>query len=71
MACKHYNVQSYTEICLDCGANIYESPEERVRRLQGQVDHYKREALVKEGDALEAELERLRGTPDDNNSGGW
>jgi hypothetical protein len=73
MACKHNggNIQQFTEICLDCGVSIYETAEERVRRLQGEVSRARHESLVKEGDALEAELELLRGKPDDTNNGGW
>lgn len=31
LACKHYNVQSFTEYCLDCGENRYTSPEQIMR----------------------------------------
>lgn len=63
MSCPHHNVQQYTEICLDCGANVYESPEERVERLRREVDGLRRtrlDAQLKvEGDALEIERDFL------------
>lgn len=32
LACPHYNVQSFTEYCLDCGENRYTSAEEIMRQ---------------------------------------
>ena len=74
MPCPHNNVQQFTEICLSCGANIYETPEERVRRLRQKIAELQREDTVALGDRLEAEYERMRSErmPDDpQNEGGW
>jgi len=60
MACQHNNVQQYTEICLDCGVNIYETETERLARLRREVSDLSREVLKCEGDQLEAERDRLR-----------
>ena len=35
--CPHANVQQWTEICLDCGYNIYTSEEEYLSDLQNQA----------------------------------
>lgn len=32
LACKHYNMQTFTECCLDCHENIYTTPEEIMRQ---------------------------------------
>lgn len=60
MACPHNNVQQYTEVCLDCGANIYETPSERVERLNRDIAALRNEQLVSEGDRLEEERDALR-----------
>jgi hypothetical protein len=76
MACKHNsgNIQQFTEICLDCGVNIYETPAQRVVRLQKRVSDLRRTALIAKGDALEAEIEALEAAEnkdDEQNNGGW
>lgn len=60
MAYPHHNVQQFTEMCLDCGANIYESEKERVERLTREIAALRQIALKTEGDALEAERDLLR-----------
>ncbi len=34
MRCPHNNVQQFTECCLDCGRNVYESDEEYLHYLR-------------------------------------
>jgi len=34
--CPHNNVQSFTECCLDCGRNIYETDKEYLRYLRSK-----------------------------------
>lgn len=53
--CPHKNVQEFTECCLDCGRNIYETDEEyfayllQKKRSQQQTDRSNRiEELEKE-----------------------
>lgn len=74
MACPHHNVQQFTEICLDCGVNIYETDNERKQRLQREIVSLRGEIDRRDADALEAERDRLRSEltpPDDTNYGGW
>lgn len=79
--CKHErgNIQQFTEICLDCGHNIYESDEEYekslyrdIAHLQGEIRKKNIEILESQKDRLTRELKELKGEDDDsNNSGGW
>lgn len=49
--CPHYNVQQFTERCLDCGCNIYESDEEYEKHLLSQleeIEKVKRSARIEE-----------------------
>lgn len=73
MACPHNNVQQFTEMCLDCGTNIYETEVERVKRLRREVASLRGELLKEEGDALEDERDALRAAlrkdPDPQDSG--
>lgn len=74
MPCPHHNVQQFTEICLDCGVNIYETAAERVSRLSQEVSHLRSRRLERRGDELEAERDRLKRElepSDDDNNGGW
>lgn len=48
--CPHKNVQQFTECCLDCGRNIYESDAEYLADLR------KQKGLDGEIEQLEAEL---------------
>lgn len=75
--CKHDkgNIQSFTEICLDCGRNIYETDEEyeahlrqEIEQLRGQVRKDRISKLEDEKDAL---LKELGKDDEDNNNGGW
>jgi hypothetical protein len=36
--CKHINMQSFTECCLDCGYNVYTTKAQYLADLQRQVD---------------------------------
>lgn len=79
--CKHDkgNIQQFTEICLDCGHNIYESDAEYEKSLHQDIAHLRGEIRKKniellelEKDKLTRELKELKGEDDDsNNSGGW
>ena len=42
LKCKHRNVQSFTEVCLDCGENIYLTE----REIRAQVE--RKVALARE-----------------------
>lgn len=77
--CTHNggNIQQYTEICLDCGHNIYESDEEYEQGLQreirGMQDELRKQRLVRLEQAKE-DLQRELGRNNDDdgkNSGGW
>jgi len=76
--CKHDkgNIQQFTEVCLDCGHNIYESDEEYEKSLREEIYHLRKELkqeqladLEKTRDELREKLNKKR--DDDNNSGGW
>lgn len=60
MPCPHHNVQQFTETCLDCGANIYETDVERTRRLKREISHMQGELAKKEADTLEEKRNELR-----------
>lgn len=76
--CNHNrgNIQQFTEVCLDCGHNIYESDAEYeaslnrdIQRLQGELAKHridKKESLKEE---LERKLRELKG--DDDYNGNW
>jgi hypothetical protein len=77
--CTHSsgNIQQYTEICLDCGHNIYESDEEYEQGLQREIrglqDELRKQRLVRLEQAKE-DLQRELGRNNDDdgkNSGGW
>lgn len=55
--CPHNNVQQFTEYCLDCGRNIYETDEEYLRYLRGR----KRDQLAAQGNDEIQRLERELG----------
>lgn len=75
MSCPHNNVQQFTEICLDCGVNIYETDAERKQRLRGEIAHLRSELDKREADELETERDNLREklhpSSDDENPRGW
>lgn len=60
MSCQHVNVQQFTERCLDCGANIYESEDERYHRLKSEIDMMRCELNKRNNDELEAERDKLK-----------
>lgn len=48
--CPHNRVQEFTEVCLDCGYNIYTTKEEYLAELEGRlVDDKIRDAEKKLG----------------------
>lgn len=75
--CTHSsgNIQQFTEVCLDCGHNIYESDAEYKKSLQQDIQYLKSKVNKKNIEKLELEKEQLEkelsGDDDDNNSGGW
>ena len=75
--CKHNkgNIQQFTEICLDCGHNIYESEEEYQRSLISEIENLRKEEQQDHTSKLEDErdrlLQKLRKKDDGENSGGW
>lgn len=76
MPCPHRNVQQFTECCLDCGVNIYETDADRVKRLRAEIASLTRTKLQLLGDELEAERDRLRDElrkkeDPDQGQGGW
>ncbi len=44
--CPHNRVQEYTECCLDCGRNIYESDEDYVKHLRRQARKGKHDSEI-------------------------
>jgi hypothetical protein len=75
--CKHDrgNIQQFTEICLDCGHNIYETDAEYkaslakdIARLRGEVRQKEIEQMEKEKEELESILRKNR---DDDYNGNW
>ncbi len=74
--CKHDsgNIQQFTEICLDCGHNIYETEAEYQASLRREVADLRAKVQAKRTSELEdekAELLRELGEDDDTNYGGW
>lgn len=75
--CKHDrgNIQQFTEVCLDCGHNIYESDEDYEKSLQEDIARLQGELRKKRIEQLELKKEylqkELKGDDDDGNSGGW
>lgn len=76
--CNHSrgNIQQFTEICLDCGHNIYESDAEYeaslardVRRLQDELAKHRVQRKEDLKEQLERQLRELKGEDDYN--GNW
>lgn len=76
--CNHSrgNIQQFTEVCLDCGHNIYESDaeyeaslERDLRRLQGELAQHRIQRKEDLKEQLERQLRELKG--DDDNNGNW
>lgn len=74
--CKHErgNIQQFTEICLDCGHNIYETDEEYEKSLRQEIEGLKaqvrKDRISKLEDEKDALLKEL-GKDEEDNSGGW
>lgn len=68
--CSHNNVQQFTEMCLDCGHNIYESDEEYKKSLERDISNLRSKLREKRIEQLEDEKEKLqkelRDEEDDN-----
>lgn len=75
--CKHDkgNIQQFTEICLDCGHNIYETDEEYEKSLRQEIEglrsRVRQDRISKLEDEKDTLLKELGEKDDDNNSGGW
>jgi len=79
--CKHDkgNIQQFTEICLDCGHNIYETDEQYEKSLHRDIAYLKEEIRKKniellemEKDKLSEKLRELKGEDDDSGyRGSW
>ncbi len=54
--CPHKNVQEFTETCLDCGRNIYETDEEYYKYLKKRKAEKDRNSLSDKIEKLESEL---------------
>ena len=58
--CPHRNVQGFTEICLDCGRNVYETDEQYLAHLRQEKARRQQEegstATAREIEDLEREL---------------
>lgn len=46
--CPHNRIQQFTEMCLDCGRNIYESDEDYLRHLRARAGESEIEKLEKQ-----------------------
>jgi hypothetical protein len=75
--CKHDggNIQQFTEICLDCGHNIYETDAEYAASLRNEIDALRARKQQHTISRLEEEKETLQrelgDIDDDKNYGGW
>lgn len=70
--CPHNNVQQWTEVCLDCGRNIYETDEEYLQYLKARVRQKQRKDLSSEIERLEETLGiKHPGNVDRESWGGW
>lgn len=75
--CKHDsgNIQQFTEMCLDCGRNIYETDEEYEKHLREEINRLRAKQGTDRISKLEDERDRLRkeiyGGDDDHREGGW
>lgn len=72
--CKHNsgNIQQFTEVCLDCGRNIYETDEEyeahlreEIGQLRGELRKSSIDELEELRDVLKARLNKNKSDYDD------
>jgi len=54
--CPHRNVQQFTECCLDCGRNVYETDEEYMAYLKQRKAEKDRNTTSNQIERLEKEL---------------
>lgn len=54
--CPHNNVQQFTECCLDCGRNIYETDQEYMSHLISLKRQQQKQGLSDNIERLEREL---------------
>ena len=75
MRCDHRggNIQQFTEICLDCGHNIYETDDEYEKSLRQDIAYLRKELqqekisdLEELKDKLQAELDKKRNKDEDH-----
>lgn len=72
--CTHARVQEFTEICLDCGRNIYESDEDYEASLKQDIQNLRARLRTDRISKLEqekADLEKELGLRDDDNKTNW
>jgi hypothetical protein len=71
--CPHHNVQQFTEICLDCGRNIYESDEEYLDDLIKRKEQKDRKRRSDAIERLEKDLgiEHPGNRQDDQSQHSW
>lgn len=55
--CPHERVQDFTEVCLDCGYNIYTTKAEYLEELQEELARKGKDKTTKAIRAAEKELE--------------
>jgi len=75
MRCDHKrgNIQQFTEVCLDCGHNIYETDDEYEKSLRQDIAYLRKELqqekisdLEELKDKLQAELDKKRNKDEDH-----
>lgn len=54
--CPHENVQQFTEVCLDCGYNVYTTTAEYLEDLRSQLARTGKDKVTQEIRAAEKEL---------------
>ncbi len=74
--CKHDkgNIQSYREICLDCGHNIYETDAEYEASLRKEIyalQDQTREKRIESLEEIKRQLEKELYGDDDDNKTNW
>lgn len=72
--CPHNNVQQFTECCLDCGRNIYESDTEYYQHLKDLERQQMNQARSEDIERLENKLgikHPGNNQPNYDDCGGW
>lgn len=73
--CKHTGaIQQFTEICMECGHNIYETDAEYEASLRRDIHALQdkaRERRIDELEKIKSDLEKDLHGDDDDNQSGW